>query len=58
VPAAGAEAARELLPDTGMAAARDDDAGPRLGQALKIAAVLVLVGGGFALLAWLLQPGA
>jgi hypothetical protein len=55
VPAAGAEAARELLPDSGMASARDD--GPQLGQALKIAAVLLLVGGGFALLAWLLQPG-
>jgi hypothetical protein len=58
VPAAGVEAARELLPDSGLAAERDDEAGPRLVQALKIAAVLVLVGGGFALLAWLLQPGA
>lgn len=57
VPAAGAEAARELLPDTGVAADREADSGPRLGQALKIAAVLVLVGGGVALLAWLLQPG-
>jgi hypothetical protein len=56
VPAAGAEAARALLPDSGMAAEADAD-GPGLGQALKIAAVVVLVGGGFALLAWLLQPG-
>jgi hypothetical protein len=55
VPASGVDAARELLPDSGMAASRDE--GPRLGQALKIAAVLLLVGGGFALLAWLLQPG-
>lgn len=55
VPAAGVDAARELLPDSGMASSHED--GPRLGQALKIAAVVVLVGGGFALLAWLLQPG-
>jgi hypothetical protein len=55
VPAAGVDAARELLPDSGMAAPGDD--APRLGQALRIAAVLLLVGGGFALLAWLLQPG-
>ncbi len=54
VPAAGVEAARELLPDTGMASASAD--GPQLAQALKIAAVLLLVGGGVALLAWLLQP--
>ncbi|HEX2071611.1 MAG TPA: hypothetical protein VHF90_08205 [Thermoleophilaceae bacterium] len=58
VPASGAEVARGLLDDTGAAAAREpDDSGPQLAQALKIAAVLVLVGGGFALLAWLLQPG-
>jgi hypothetical protein len=57
VPAAGVEVARELLPDTGMASADDRvDAGPQLRQALKIAAVLLLVGGGVALLAWLLQP--
>jgi hypothetical protein len=54
VPAAGVDAARELLPDTGMAPA--EAAGPQLAQALKIAAVLLLVGGGVALLAWLLQP--
>lgn len=57
VPGAGAEAARDLLPDTGTADRDDRDSGPRLGQALKIAAVLVLAGGGLALLAWLLQPG-
>lgn len=55
VPATGAEAARELLPDTGMAPT-GDAAGPQLVQALKIAAVVLLVGGGVALLAWLLQP--
>jgi hypothetical protein len=55
VPAAGVEAARELLPDTGMAPAAAGD-GPQLAQALKIAAALLLVGGGVALLAWLLQP--
>ncbi|HEU0019249.1 MAG TPA: hypothetical protein VFQ14_03055 [Thermoleophilaceae bacterium] len=54
VPASGVEAARELLPDTGMAPG--EVAGPQLAQALKIAAVLLLVGGGVALLAWLLQP--
>jgi hypothetical protein len=57
VPAAGAEAAHELLPDSGMAAASDAaDEGPQLVRALKIAAVVLLVGGGAALLAWLLQP--
>jgi hypothetical protein len=56
VPASGVEAARELLPDSGAAAAREPDA-PQLAQALKIAAVLLLVGGGVALIAWLLQPG-
>jgi hypothetical protein len=58
VPSSGVEAARELLPDTGMAAVDDGAAGgPQLAQALKIAAVLLLVGGGVALIAWLLQPG-
>jgi hypothetical protein len=57
VPASGAEAARELLPDSGRAAAAGEDPGPQLAQALKIAAVVVLVGGGVALLAWLLQSG-
>ncbi|HEX2160841.1 MAG TPA: hypothetical protein VHF88_03375 [Thermoleophilaceae bacterium] len=58
VPASGAEVARGLLDDTGMARPSErDEGGPRLGQALKIAAVLVLVGGGVVLLAWLLQPG-
>jgi hypothetical protein len=56
VPAAGADAARAVLPDSGAAPARQDPGG-QLAQALKIAVVLVLVGGGFALLAWLLQPG-
>ena len=55
VPASGAEAARGLLPDRSAAAAREAE-GPQLAQALKIAAVLLLVGGGVALLAWLLQP--
>jgi hypothetical protein len=55
VPAAGVEAARELLPDSGMTPAHDAD-GSQLARALKIAAVVVLVGGGVALLAWLLQP--
>ena len=53
VPSSGAEAARELLPGGAAAASADD--GPQLAQALKIAAVLLLVGGGVALLAWLLQ---
>lgn len=57
VPASGVEAARAVLPDTGAAAAPQEPGG-QLAQALKIAAVLVLVGGGFALIAWLLQPGA
>jgi hypothetical protein len=56
VPTSGAEAARAVLPDTGAAPAPQDSGG-QLIQALKIAAVLVLVGGGFALIAWLLQPG-
>jgi len=56
VPASGAAAARELLPDSGVAADDGQDDGPQLAQALKIAAVLLLVGGGVALLAWLLQP--
>jgi hypothetical protein len=57
VPEAGAEVARGLLPDTGMAPPRDGaEQGPRLAQALKIAAILIIVGGGVALLAWLLQP--
>jgi len=56
VPASGVEVARELLPDRGLAAARDAEA-PQLAQALKIAAVLLLVGGGVALIAWLLQTG-
>lgn len=56
VPSAGAELARELLPDSGAAPADAGD-GPQLAQALKIAAVLLLVGGGVALLAYLLQPG-
>jgi hypothetical protein len=57
VPAAGVDAARELLPDTGMApATAAGDGSSQLPQALKIAAVLLLVGGGVALLAWLLQP--
>ena len=55
VPVSGAEAARELLPGSGRAATTDED-GPQLAQALKIAAVLLLVGGGVALLAYLLQP--
>lgn len=55
VPSAGAELARELLPGSGPAPAVAD--GPQLAQALKIAAVLLLVGGGVALLAYLLQPG-
>lgn len=55
VPATGVEAARELLPDSGVAPASDAD-GPQLAQALKIAAVVLLVGGGVALLAYLLQP--
>ena len=54
VPATGVEAARELLPGNAAAAPAGD--GPRLAQALKIAAVLLLVGGGVALLAYLLQP--
>jgi hypothetical protein len=54
VAAAGVEVARELLGDN--AAAIDTGEGPQLGQALKIAAVVLLVGGGVALLAWLLQP--
>jgi hypothetical protein len=53
VPASGAEAARELLPDRAASAQSD---GPQLAQALKIALVLLLAGGGAALLAWLLQP--
>lgn len=57
VPASGVERARELLPDSGIAVDGGEDAGPRLGQALKIAVVLLLAGGGVALLAWLLQPG-
>jgi len=56
VPAAGVEAARELLPDAMAPAGGDAADGPQLAQALKIAAVLLLVGGGVALLAWLLQP--
>jgi hypothetical protein len=55
VPATGVEAARQLLPDSGVAPP-DPAAGPQLAQALKIAAVVLLVGGGVALLAWLLQP--
>jgi hypothetical protein len=55
VPTAAVDAARDLLPDSGLAEADADD-GPRLAQALKIAAVVLLAGGGFALLAWLLQP--
>jgi hypothetical protein len=55
VPVTGVEAARELLPDSGIAPA-GDAAGPQLAQALKIAAVVLLVGGGVALLAYLLQP--
>jgi hypothetical protein len=55
VPASGVEAARELLPDSGVAAPATADSGPQLAQALKIALVLLLVGGGVALLAWLLQ---
>jgi hypothetical protein len=57
VPASGAEAARDLLHDVGMAPAADVDAGPRLGQALKIAAILLLVGGGVTALVWLLRFG-
>jgi len=56
VPASGVEVARELLPNSGMAPADADADGPQLAQALKIAVVLLLVGGGVALLAWLLQP--
>lgn len=57
VPAAGVEAARELLPDSGVTAAADaGDDGPQLVRALKIAAIVFLVGGGMALLAWLFQP--
>jgi hypothetical protein len=55
VPAAGADVARELLPDRSAAAALGAE-GPQLAQALKIAAVVVLVGGGVALLVWLLLP--
>jgi hypothetical protein len=58
VPASGVEAARELLPDSGVAPPTTDDSGPQLAQALKIAAILLLVGGGVALLAWLLQPAS
>lgn len=55
VPASGVDAARELLPDSGTAAPASADSGPQLAQALKIALILLLVGGGVALLAWLLQ---
>ncbi len=58
VPSSGLEAARELLPDSGVVAAAAEDQGPQLAQALKIAAILLLVGGGVALLAWLLQPAS
>ena len=58
VPASGVEAAHELLPDSGMAQPATGDSGPQLTQALKIAAILLLVGGGVALLAWLLQPAS
>jgi hypothetical protein len=57
VPSAGVEIARELLPDSGTAFADGGVGdGSQLAQALKIAAVVLLVGGGVALLAWLLQP--
>jgi hypothetical protein len=56
VPSAALEVARELLPDSGMAPAGGADDGPQLARALKIAAVVLLVGGVVALLAWLLQP--
>jgi hypothetical protein len=58
VPEAGAEVARELLHETGMAPEPAADAGPQLGQALRIAAVLLLVGGGVTALAWLLRFGS
>jgi hypothetical protein len=57
VPAAAADVARGLLHDTGMAPEGEVDSGPRLGQALRIAAVLLLVGGGVTALAWLLRFG-
>jgi hypothetical protein len=56
VPSGGVEVARELLPEPATAAAGDGSGGPQLLLGLKIAAVLLLVGGGVALLAWLLQP--
>jgi hypothetical protein len=58
VPASGVEAAREVLPDSGTAPSATEDSSPQLAQALKIAVVLLLVGGGVALLAWLLQPAS
>jgi hypothetical protein len=57
VPAAGAEVARELLHDTGMAPEGDPNSAPGLRQALRIAAVLLIAGGGVTALAWLLRFG-
>ncbi len=57
VPASGAAVARELLDETGMAPEPAADSGPQLAQAVKIAAVLLLVGGGVTALAWLLRFG-
>jgi hypothetical protein len=57
VPAGGAAVARELLGDSGTTADAAAADGPRLAQGLRIGTVLVLVGGGLALLVWLAQSG-
>jgi hypothetical protein len=58
VPAAGVEAARELLATADVPPLDQDVAGPQLQLGLKLAAAIVAVGGLTALVAWLLVEAA